>query len=84
MSCDMFLNVASNGRTPVYFNRKNEKAKRCKLLGKEEAVSSKSVDPGKLTAVQWKTAHPRIFGHHKFVLKDKRVRQTDRWGWVGR
>lgn len=83
MSCDMFLNGASNGRTPRCILTEQAR-KHCKLLGKEEVVSSKSVDPGKLTTVQWKTEHPRIFGHHKFVLKDKRDRQTDRWEWVGR
>lgn len=83
MSCDMFLNGASNGRTPGCILTERAR-KHCKLLGKEEVVSSKRVDPGKLTTVQWKTAHPRIFGHHKFVLKDKRDRQTDRWEWVGR
>lgn len=77
MPCDMFLNVSLNGSTPGYILTERTR-KHCKPLGKEGAVSSESVDPAKLSTVQWKTAHPRIFGHYKFVLKDKRDRKTDR------
>lgn len=40
----------------------------CQLLEEGESVFSKSIAPGKLTMLHWKTTCPKIFGQHKFVL----------------
>lgn len=40
------------------------------MLAEGEITSSKSTAPGKMTTLQWKTTHPRIFGQYNLILND--------------